>query len=75
MKPNYRKRYIVANESGIPFYGQPENGYTYLQAIARVQREIQDCARLFGGNYADYKTWFLVLDNHFNTVKDAILDY
>lgn len=36
-----RGRFLVANDNGIPFNGQPENGYTYLQAICRVQRENQ----------------------------------
>ena len=65
------KRYYVANSDGIPFHEQPNNGYTYLQAIERVQREIEECIKLWGGSYNDYKEWFIVFDNNFNEIKEA----
>lgn len=66
-----RGRFLVANDNGIPFNGQPENGYTYLQAICRVQREIDACINLWGGKASDYKDWFKILDHEFKEVKDA----
>lgn len=64
-------RFVVANDNGIPFHEQPEGGYTYLQAICRIQREINDCIKLWGGKAEDYKDWFMVLDHKFKEVKDA----
>ena len=69
------KRYYVANQDGIPIEDQPISGYTYLQSICRVQREIEHCIKLFGGEYNNYKDLFTVLDNNFNDVKDAKLAY
>ena len=39
-------RYYVTSNS-IPLKAQPENGYTRLQAIERVQREIETDKKLF----------------------------
>lgn len=64
-------RFLVANDNGIPFRSQPEGGYTYLQAISRVQREIEECINLWGGNAEYYKDWFMILDHKFNEVKEA----
>lgn len=62
-------RYYIANENNIPFREQPENGYTKLQVIARVQREIKECIKLFGGEFKDYKKgYFNILDNNFHEV-------
>ena len=65
------KRYYVANSDGLPFPNQPNNGYTYLQAIERVQREIEECIKLFGGRRSEYTEWFEILDNNFDVVNDA----
>ena len=35
------KRYYVVHSGGLPISNQPNNGYTYLQVIERVQREIE----------------------------------
>ena len=43
------KRYYVLSNS-IPLRAQPENGYTRLQAIERVQREINNDLKLFGND-------------------------
>lgn len=67
-------RYYIANDQGIPFHAQPENGYTKLQAIARVQREIKECIELFGGKFSDYKTWFLVYDKNHHEVTEEFID-
>ena len=64
-------RFLVASYTGLPFHAQPENGYTYLGAICRVQREINECIKLWGGKVEDYKDWFMVLDHNFKEVKDA----
>lgn len=69
------KRYYVANEHNIPLHYQPDNGYTYLQAICRVQREMDECVKLFGGRPQDYIDSFTVLDNHFHEIKTAKLDF
>ena len=63
-------RYYIANEDMIPLE-QPENGYTWLQVICRAQREIEECIRLFGGSFGDYKSFFTVLDSKHNEVKEA----
>ena len=65
------KRYYVANSDGLPLSNQQNNGYTYLQVIERVQREIEECVKLFSGEYSDYIEWFEVLDNNFDIVNDA----
>ena len=39
-------RYYVTSNS-IPLKAQPDNGYTRLQAIERVQREIETDKKLF----------------------------
>ena len=64
-------RYFIANENNIPLHAQPENGYTWLQAISRAQREIEECIRLFGGSFDDYKCFFSVLDSSFKEVPEA----
>lgn len=64
-------RYFVADYRGIPFRDQPTNGYTYLGAIMRVQREIDTCIKLFGGEADDYKDGYCVLDSKFKEVKTA----
>lgn len=66
-------RYYVANKDGIPFHAQPENGYTKLQAMARIQREIKEDIRLFGGSFDDYKTWYTVLDRNFRDVTQDFI--
>ena len=65
------KRYYVVNSDGLPLSNQQYNGYTYMQVIERVQREIEECVKLFGGIYSDYIEWFEVLDNNFDIVNDA----
>ena len=66
-----RGRYYIADHNGIPLRCQPENGYTYLQVIARVQRELDECVKLFGGKPQDHKDGFMVLDSKFHEVKEA----
>ena len=63
-------RYFIANDKGIPYHSQPENGYTKLQVIARVQREIAECVKLYGGNFQDYKDWFTIYDNKWNECRE-----
>lgn len=67
-------RYFVTDYNGIPYKEQPKNGYTKLQVIERVQKEIENCIKLFGGNFQDYKDWFIIKNNKFETIdlKDAI---
>ena len=67
-------RYFVTDYTGIPYKEQPKNGYTKLQVIERVQKEIENCIRLFGGSFQDYKDWFIIKNNKFETIdlKDAI---
>lgn len=67
-------RYFVTDYNGIPYKEQPENGYTKLQVIERVQKEIENCIKLFGGNFQDYKDWFIIKNNKFETIdlKNAI---
>ena len=70
------KRYFVANEHHIPLRSQPENGYTYLQAIMRVHRELETCVKIFGGKPKDYKDGFTILESdHFTEIKDAKNDF
>ncbi len=61
-------RYFVTNQDGIPFQDQPSNGYTKLQAISRIHREIEECIRLFGGVFSDYRMCFGVIDNKYRMV-------
>jgi hypothetical protein len=70
-------KYYIANENRIPLHSQPENGYTELQVIARIQREIEECIKLFGGSFKEYKNgYFTILDKNFHDVtadfKNAI---
>lgn len=60
------KRYYVTDENLIPFHEQPADGYTKLEAIERAQREVKECAKLFGGKESDYTSWFHIVDNKFN---------
>lgn len=63
-------RYYIANDDAIPFREQPANGYTKLQVIARVQREIEECVKFWGGEFSDYKNCFLILDQNFHEVHE-----
>lgn len=63
-------RYYIATTDGIPYHEQPANGYTKLQVIARVQREIEECVRFWGGESSDYKNCFLILDQNFHEVHE-----
>ena len=63
-------RYYIATTDGIPYREQPANRYTKLQVIARVQREIEECVKLWGGKFSDYKGEFLILDKNFHEVHD-----
>jgi len=56
-------RYFVVNDSMIPLYGQPENGYTKMQAISRAQREVEQCAKMFNISYFECASWFHILDS------------
>lgn len=60
------KRYFVTNNDFIPLHAQPSEGYTKLQAVARAQREVDECVELFGGTAADYVSYFHIVDNNFN---------
>lgn len=64
-------RFYIAESNGIPLHAQPEKGYTYLQAIARAQREIKELVKIFGGKFQDYKGEFLILDSNFREVEEA----
>ena len=63
-------RYYVADYNGIPYREQPENGYTKLQVIERVQREVESCVRLYGGKFGDYVDWFQIKDKNMKTVTE-----
>lgn len=63
-------RYYVANSDNIPLHAQPENGYTKLQVITRVQLEIDHMCSLFGGCFSDYKDDFHILDSNFKEVHE-----
>lgn len=67
------KRYYVTNNDMIPFHAQPPEGYTKLQAIARAQREAEECVKLFGGKESDYTSWFHIVDNKFHHCEDLDL--
>lgn len=65
-------RFFVADgRTNIPLHAHPENGYTFLQAIARAQREIEECVKIFGGKFQDYKDGFSILDSNFYEVAEA----
>lgn len=57
--------YFVTNEDFIPLHAQPKHGYTKLQAINRAQREVNECAELFGGSPAEYTSYFHIVDDTF----------
>lgn len=59
MKKEYRRVYIVANEDGIPFHEQPEDGYTLREAIARVCREVETNNKL---GLEDHETDYIIYD-------------
>lgn len=63
-------RYYVTNDSLIPIYGQPEKGYTKLQAIARAQREVDDCVKRFKTSYSECILWFHIIDNKMHYCKE-----
>ena len=63
-------KYYIATRDNIPYYSQPENGYTELQVIGRIHRESEKDARLFGGNYTDYIHEYNILDSGFKNVTD-----
>ncbi len=67
-------RYYVANDKGIPYHEQPAEGYTKLQAIARVQREIKFCIEWWGGQVKDYISWLTIYDKNFHEVTDQFRD-
>ena len=66
-------RYCIADENNIPYHEQPENGYTKLQVIARIHREAQADASLFGGVYTDYIHDYNVLEA--KTLKNVTDDF
>lgn len=70
-------RYYIANSDNIPLHAQPEKGYTKLQVILRLQREVEEMCNLFGdysNNYIEqfneYKSYFHILDSDFNEVHE-----
>ena len=63
-------RYFVTNEDYIPLHAQPAEGYTKLQAIQRAQREVNECADLFGGRPDEYTSDFHIVDDDFNRCPD-----
>lgn len=64
------KRYFVTDDNLIPLYAQPAEGYTKLKAIERAQREVKECASLFGGTESDYTTFFHIVDSNFNYCQE-----
>ena len=64
-------RYVVANYDRIPFKEQPEEGYTFEEAKARVRREIAECKSL---NLEVENGCFTILDteDHFKTVWEYV---
>ena len=67
-------RYYIATSDGIPYHGQPDEGYTELQVIAAVHRYSEEDARLFGGKYTDYIHFYRVLNASFNDVTEDFAD-
>ena len=63
-------RYYIADYNGIPLKAQPERGYTELQVIARVQREIEKDMRLFGWTFSEAKDGYRILNNNFHECKE-----
>lgn len=63
-------RYYVTNEDFIPLRAQPNEGYTKLQAIARAQREVDECVQLFGGKPEDYTAYFHIFDDKMKYCRD-----
>lgn len=63
-------RYYVTDSNYIPLHEQRPDGYTKLQAIDRVQREMKECVEFFGGEMKDYKSWFHIVDTNFNIIVE-----
>lgn len=63
-------RYYVTNEDLIPLRAQPEDGYTKLEAIARAQREVDECVKLFGGKPENYTSCFHIMDDKCHYCKE-----
>ena len=63
-------RYYVANEDFIPFKEQPTEGYTKLQAIGRIHREIAEYVKLFGGKPEDYAPCFHIMDDKMHYCRE-----
>ena len=63
-------RYYIANYNCIPLRAQPERGYTLLQVIARVQREIKEDMRLFGWTFDMAKEGYTIVDSNFHECKE-----
>ena len=59
-------RYYVTDSDLIPLRGQPDEGYTKLQAINRAQREVEECAKLFGGKPEEYVSEVHIVDTNYN---------
>lgn len=55
------KRYFVSC-NGLILHEQPENGYTEMQAVERVQREINFDTRVLGLSLSESKQMYDVVD-------------
>lgn len=64
-------RYFVTDENLIPLKEQPINGYTFLKAIERAQREMTKDFKLFGGKLSEYAKYYHIMDENCNYIKDA----
>ena len=63
-------RYYIADYNRIPLKEQLERGYTALQVIARVQREVEEDMRLFGMTFDMAKDGYTILDSNFHECKE-----
>lgn len=63
-------KYFVTNENLIPFHAQPENGYTKLQAIERVQHEARESSKLFNLPITETVKWYHIIDSNFHYCKE-----
>lgn len=63
-------RYYIANYNCIPLKEQPERGYTQLQVIARVHREVERDMQFFGWTFDIAKEGYTILDSNYHECKE-----
>lgn len=66
-----KRYYVVIRQNGIPLHAQPEDGYTRLQAICRVQREAEHDKKLFDMTWQEATSGYDIVDTNFKVDYDA----